>query len=612
MIQLGAPDDDDWETDPDYVNDLTEEERRYGGRRNCEAIDMNEIHESVVKKANEDAKAKAVLINGSQGYGGKFGIEKDRMDASAMGHDYEGKVEKHASQTDYAKGFGGKHGVMKDRQDKSAVGWDHIEKVEKHDSQKDYKVGFGGKFGVQKDRVDKSAMDWSHVENLNKHQSQTDYKGGFGGKFGIQSDRVDKSAVGWEHVEKVEKHQSQKDYKTGFGGQFGVQKDRVDKSAVGWEHMENLNKHESQVDYAKGFGGKYGIQTDRVDKNAHTFEDTPEVVGTTYTKDKPQVPTRQAKNLREMFEKGGGGASNREEEFKAQKEKRKEQEALEVRAESRRIQDQKNTIDNDAAKQHEKSVNNKDNLNEAQSVTSKGKALSFRQKFENNSMGQTKSSSNSFAEERRKELEQIKLMKSENQMSKEEESSNSIDNVRKKLEISQGATSNVRERFENNTKIMGTSITNKNPEENHTPVIMNSITKKKLEEHHTSSLNTASITNELEEQTPPVIDHKVQPEKVTDSTPQQQVLHSEQETPTDNCYKAEVVTTQGIDENSGGGRNGSLSAIARYDYQAAADDEISFLPDDIILNIEKVDEGWWLGECHGKYGLFPANYVEII
>ncbi|CAB4062468.1 unnamed protein product [Lepeophtheirus salmonis] len=261
-----------------------------------------------------------------------------------------------------------------------------------------------------------------------------------------------------------------------------------------------------------------------------------------------------------MFEKGGGGASNREEEFKAQKEKRKET---------------RGTGNNDAAKQHEKSVNNKDNLNEAQSVTSKGKALSFRQKFENNSMGQTKSSSNSFAEERRKELEQIKLMKSENQMSNEEESSNSIDNVRKKLEISQGATSNVRERFENNTKVM------------------------------------ASITNELEEQTPPVIDHKVQPEKVTDSTPQQ-VLHSEQETPTDNCYKAEVVTTQGIDENSGGGRNGSLSAIARYDYQAAADDEISFLPDDIILNIEKVDEGWWLGECHGKYGLFPANYVEII
>merc|ERR1712018_1122976 len=54
-----------------------------------------------------------------------------------------------------------------------------------------------------------------------------------------------------------------------------------------------------------------------------------------------------------------------------------------------------------------------------------------------------------------------------------------------------------------------------------------------------------------------------------------------------------------------------LTAIALYDYQAAADDEISFDPNDIITNIEMVDDGWWLGECHGKFGLFPANYVEI-
>lgn len=37
---------------------------------------------------------------------------------------------------DYSLGFGGKFGVQKDRQDKSAVGWEHREKVAKHDSQK--------------------------------------------------------------------------------------------------------------------------------------------------------------------------------------------------------------------------------------------------------------------------------------------------------------------------------------------------------------------------------------------------------------------------------------------------------------------------------------------
>ena len=38
--------------------------------------------------------------------------------------------------TDYSKGFGGKYGVQEDRKDKSAVGWSHHEKVEKHESQK--------------------------------------------------------------------------------------------------------------------------------------------------------------------------------------------------------------------------------------------------------------------------------------------------------------------------------------------------------------------------------------------------------------------------------------------------------------------------------------------
>merc|ERR1712025_314360 len=55
-----------------------------------------------------------------------------------------------------------------------------------------------------------------------------------------------------------------------------------------------------------------------------------------------------------------------------------------------------------------------------------------------------------------------------------------------------------------------------------------------------------------------------------------------------------------------------ITAIALYDYQAMAEDEISFDPNDIISNIEMVDEGWWAGELGGKRGMFPANFVEII
>ncbi|XP_061724205.1 src substrate protein p85-like [Cydia pomonella] len=53
------------------------------------------------------------------------------------------------------------------------------------------------------------------------------------------------------------------------------------------------------------------------------------------------------------------------------------------------------------------------------------------------------------------------------------------------------------------------------------------------------------------------------------------------------------------------------TARALYDYQAAAPDEISFDPDDIITNIVMIDEGWWQGMCKGAYGLFPANYVQL-
>uniref|UniRef100_A0A3B3T0U5 SH3 domain-containing protein n=1 Tax=Paramormyrops kingsleyae TaxID=1676925 RepID=A0A3B3T0U5_9TELE len=54
-------------------------------------------------------------------------------------------------------------------------------------------------------------------------------------------------------------------------------------------------------------------------------------------------------------------------------------------------------------------------------------------------------------------------------------------------------------------------------------------------------------------------------------------------------------------------------AKALYDYQAADNTEISFDPDDIITGIEMIDEGWWRGYApDGTFGMFPANYVELL
>nr|XP_020633605.1 hematopoietic lineage cell-specific protein-like isoform X3 [Pogona vitticeps] len=198
---------DDWDTDPDFVNDISEKEQRWGaktieGSGRAEHIDIHQLR-SKVSEEHEVLKKKELETapKASYGYGGKFGTEKDRMDKSALGHEYIAEVGMHSSQTDAAKGFGGRYGVQKDRADKSALGFDYKGEVEKHASQKDYAVGFGGKFGVQKERQDKSALGWTHKEEVKPHESQTDYAKGFGGRYGVQKDRVDKSATGFDDME---------------------------------------------------------------------------------------------------------------------------------------------------------------------------------------------------------------------------------------------------------------------------------------------------------------------------------------------------------------------------------------------------------------------------
>ncbi|XP_042250274.1 drebrin-like a [Thunnus maccoyii] len=77
----------------------------------------------------------------------------------------------------------------------------------------------------------------------------------------------------------------------------------------------------------------------------------------------------------------------------------------------------------------------------------------------------------------------------------------------------------------------------------------------------------------------------------------------------ENVYE-QTPTTGDVNTESSGQ---NISARALYDYQAADDTEITFDPDDIITQIDMVDEGWWRGYGpDGHYGMFPANYVELL
>ena len=60
-----------------------------------------------------------------------------------------------------------------------------------------------------------------------------------------------------------------------------------------------------------------------------------------------------------------------------------------------------------------------------------------------------------------------------------------------------------------------------------------------------------------------------------------------------------------------GGKKILEICISRYNYSANRDDELDLKKGDKVLVVEKENDGWWKGECNGKTGWFPNNYVDI-
>jgi len=55
---------------------------------------------------------------------------------------------------------------------------------------------------------------------------------------------------------------------------------------------------------------------------------------------------------------------------------------------------------------------------------------------------------------------------------------------------------------------------------------------------------------------------------------------------------------------------GGETYTALFDYAAQYEDELGFEAGDTITVLAKEEEAWWKGECRGKTGVFPSNYVE--
>uniref|UniRef100_A0A915CHN9 SH3 domain-containing protein n=1 Tax=Parascaris univalens TaxID=6257 RepID=A0A915CHN9_PARUN len=74
------------------------------------------------------------------------------------------------------------------------------------------------------------------------------------------------------------------------------------------------------------------------------------------------------------------------------------------------------------------------------------------------------------------------------------------------------------------------------------------------------------------------------------------------------------VNAQGAGVKKGFTGSSGFTVKALYDYTAADKDEVTFIEGDIIVNCQKVDEGWMTGTVQRtlQWGMLPANYVERV
>lgn len=49
-----------------------------------------------------------------------------------------------------------------------------------------------------------------------------------------------------------------------------------------------------------------------------------------------------------------------------------------------------------------------------------------------------------------------------------------------------------------------------------------------------------------------------------------------------------------------------------FDYDAENSDELTIKVGEIVEIIREVEDGWWEGSIHGRTGVFPSNFVELV
>lgn len=56
----------------------------------------------------------------------------------------------------------------------------------------------------------------------------------------------------------------------------------------------------------------------------------------------------------------------------------------------------------------------------------------------------------------------------------------------------------------------------------------------------------------------------------------------------------------------------SVEVLVEHDYIAKESDELTIKKGDIIKDVVKKQDGWWIGVLNDKKGLFPDNFVKVL
>nr|CAD7261167.1 unnamed protein product [Timema shepardi] len=130
---------------------------------------------------------------------------------------------------------------------------------------------------------------------------------------------------------------------------------------------------------------------------------------------------------------------------------------------------------------------------------------------------------------------------------------------------------------------------------------------------------STKVTADTEVSQPIILEAKqparetTQPQTIREATQPQIIREATQPIIREALQVAQCMEEEELLAYSNGQDDLGLQARALYDYQAADSTEITFDPGDIITHIDQIDEGWWQGlGPDGTYGLFPANYVELL